>query len=253
MLGTKNEDDRMDLPEQRRWKRLEATSLFVLVVIAVAIWGFLELADYAREGNTAELDRSLLLALRTEGDPSDPIGPPWFEVFVRDITALGGLGPLAIFTTAVVGYLVLSGRRKAAVLLAVSILGGAMLSFGLKELFGRVRPDVVPHLTRVSTASFPSGHAVLSTVVYVTLGSMLAPAQRGRLRVYVIAVAFMLASLVGVSRVYLGVHWPSDVAAGFAVGSAWAGMTWLIDRRLQKSTPTGPDPSEPTYPSGESS
>ena len=216
------------------WTKLEGATLAALATVAVAVWSFLALARYATGGAPAEMDRRILLAFRSSADPADPLGPPWFEEMVRDVTALGGLAPLALATLGVVGFLVLAGRRGLALRLGLWISVGVLLSFALKHLFDRPRPDLVPHLMRVSTASFPSGHAMLSTIVYVTLGATLSQALRGRLRLYVLLVAVVIASLVGLSRIYLGVHWPTDVAGGFAVGIAWAGLAWLAERRERR-------------------
>jgi undecaprenyl-diphosphatase len=237
---------------RRRWAWFEASTLVVLAFVAVATWSFLELADYADDPDEiSRYDRGILRAMRSDADPSDPLGPPWFEETVRDVTALGGLGLLTLFTLIVIGYLVATRRRRTAVLLATSIAGGTALAFGLKDLFDRARPDVVPHLMHVSTASFPSGHAMLSAVVYLTLGALLAQVQSSWwLRAYVLAVAVLLAVLVGTSRVYLGVHWPSDVAGGFAVGCAWAGLAWVVERALQRRGDIEPEPTPEGEPQG---
>jgi undecaprenyl-diphosphatase len=105
----------------------------------------------------------------------------------------------------------------------------------LKEFFERPRPDLVPHGAEVFTASFPSGHAMMSAVVYLTLGALLARVETGlRVKAFVLSVSVLLTVLVGISRVYLGVHWPTDVLAGWTVGAAWAVMCWLIARVLQR-------------------
>ena len=117
----------------------------------------------------------------------------------------------------------MAGKRGAAFLVVVAVVGGMLLSTGLKLGFERPRPDLVPHGARVYTASFPSGHAMLSAVTYLTLGALLARVQeRRRVKAFFIGLAVVLTLLVGVSRVYLGVHWPSDVLAGWCVGAAWA-------------------------------
>lgn len=229
--------------------RPDGASLVVLLILAVAVWGFFELTEYVEAGKgPSEFDRGLLLAFRSSDNPTDPVGPRWFEEFVRDVTALGGIGPLTFLTLGVAGYLILSGRRRTSLLLVGWVGGGVALSMILKGVFARARPDVVPHLMHVSTASFPSGHAMMSTIVYVTLGSLLARVHGGALRVYVLALAVGIASLVGLSRVYLGVHWPSDVAAGFAVGAAWAGLAWLVARYLQRDGVVEPEPQESSTP-----
>lgn len=242
------EPERRSSAGSRWWSKLGFAPLAVVALVAGAAWSFFELGRYAGGERPSELDRSLLLAMRSATDPSDALGPPWFEELVRDVTGLGGLGVLTLVTAIVFGFLVLAGRARTAVLLAAWIVAGAFASFGLKELFDRPRPDVVPHLMRVSTASFPSGHALLSTVVYVTLGTMLAPVQTGRLKVYVIAVALVVAVLVGASRVYLGVHWPSDVLAGLAFGCGWAGAAWLVERHLQVTGTIEPEPEQEPGP-----
>jgi undecaprenyl-diphosphatase len=117
----------------------------------------------------------------------------------------------------------------------VSIVGGLLLSSGLKAMVSRPRPDVVPHLSIVYTSSFPSGHSMLSAVVYLTLGSLLAATtQQTVLRIYVLAVAVLLSVIVGVSRVYLGVHYPTDVLAGWVAGLGWALLCWLVARWMQR-------------------
>ena len=106
---------------------------------------------------------------------------------------------------------------------ALSVIGGTVLSFGLKLVFERPRPDLVAHLVEVQTASFPSAHAMLSATTYLTLGALLARFEdRRRLKSYVLGVAIGLTVLVGISRIYLGVHWPTDVIAGWCAGAAWA-------------------------------
>ncbi len=163
-----------------------------------------------------------------------PIGPPWLQEMGRDATALGGVGWLAFCTGVVAGYLWLDQRRRMMVFLLAAILGGLLVSGGLKQLFNRPRPDVVPHLSHVFTTSFPSGHSLLSAVVYLTLGSLLAASvSRRRLKAYFITVALLLTFFVGISRVYLGVHYPTDVLAGWMAGLIWALMCWMTAHWLQ--------------------
>jgi undecaprenyl-diphosphatase len=129
----------------------------------------------------------------------------------------------------------LARKRGAALLVLASVGGGALLSTLLKLSFERPRPDLVPHAVAVYTASFPSGHAMLSAVTYLTLGTLLARIQpRRRLRAYIVAVAVLLTLLVGTSRVYLGVHWPTDVLAGWCLGAAWAMLCWAVALWLQR-------------------
>lgn len=211
--------------------------LLALLGAAAAAWAFVLLAGWVRAGDTRALDRALLLALRTPGDTADPLGPAWFESFMRDLSALGSLGVLALLVVAVAGFVALAGRRRTALYVLASCSGGELLNHGLKQLFERPRPDLVPHGAHVMTASFPSGHALLSAVVYLTLAALLArllPARR--LRAWVMACAVTLTLAVGVSRVYLGVHWPSDVLAGWALGAAWALGWWALAQTLRPRT-----------------
>lgn len=194
-----------------------------LALAAGAFWLFIELAGEVLEGGTRGIDRAILLALRSAGDAADPRGPPWLEEMMRDFTALGGLGVLSLFTAAAIGYLLLDGNRRAAAAVFVAVAGGQLLSTLLKLGFDRPRPDLVPHEVLVYTSSFPSGHAMLSAVTYLTLGAMLAGIHsRMRHKIYLLVLALLLTVVVGASRVYLGVHWPSDVIAGWAVGAGWA-------------------------------
>lgn len=218
-----------------RLGRHELGTLLLVLAVAAATWGFVELADEVAEGETATFDQTLLLALRNPTDPSDPLGPAWLEELARDLTALGGTGMLALVTLAVVGFLLLQRKTHAALLLAAAVGGGMILGTLLKLGFERPRPDLVSHAVQVHTYSFPSGHAMLSAVTYLTLGALLARVQpRLRIKAYLLLIAVLLTVLVGASRVYLGVHWPTDVLAGWTVGAAWAVLCWLIARGLQR-------------------
>lgn len=216
-------------------RRREMITLLALLLVSGIVWGFAELADEVLEGSTHAADEAILLALRTPGDPSDPLGPGWVEELGRDFTALGGMGVLVMMSLAVVGYLLIEGKRHAALFVVVAVVGGLLISTLLKEGFDRPRPDLVPHGSIVYTASFPSGHSMLAAVVYLTLGALLARVHAGlALKAYFLLVAAGLTFLVGVSRVYLGVHWPTDVLAGWAGGAAWAILCWTVALQLQR-------------------
>jgi undecaprenyl-diphosphatase len=214
--------------------RVERVTLVGLIVAAGALFLFAKLADEVGEGSTRRFDEWLILSLRTPGDLADPIGPDWFEEMVRDITALGGTAVLTLMVLAVTGFLAMTRRAHAAAAVLVSVIGGVIVGQGAKLAFARPRPDLVPHGTEVLTASFPSGHAMMAAVVYLTLGALLARTQSGRsVKAYILAVAVILTMLVGASRVYLGVHWPTDVLAGWALGGTWALACWLAVLWLQ--------------------
>ena len=204
-------------------------------MLGAALWLFIEIAGEVLEGETSAWDRRLLLALRNAADPAMPWGPPWVQEMARDFTALGGVAVLTLMTFAVMGYLLLARKRHAAVAVFVAVAGGLILSTLLKLGFDRARPDLVPHGSLVATASFPSGHSMMAAVTYLTLGALLARVEASiRIKFYLLSIAVFLTMLVGVSRVYLGVHWPTDVAAGWAVGAAWALFCSLVMRRLQR-------------------
>lgn len=225
----------------------EAAPLLTVAAVGLLGWAFVAIAGEVLEGDTLGLDRPILLALRNPANLSDPIGPSWLEESARDVTGLGGFAILTFMTIATVGYMLLTGRRHAAWLVLAAIGGGMILSTLLKLGFDRPRPDLVPHGTRVYTASFPSGHAMLSAVTYLTLGALLARVHAGRpVKAFFLALAVTLTVLIGASRVYLGVHWPSDVLAGWCGGAAWAALCWygalLLQRRGQVEVQPVPAP-----------
>lgn len=224
------------------WGRLQPSERWILGVLAVIVvlgLAFLGLADEVGEGDTQAFDHGILMAFRTPGDPAEPIGPAWLREAARDLTSLGSFSILGGVFLLVIGYLLIAGRRRAAAWTSVTVLGGTLLSTVLKLHYDRPRPDLGVELA-VFTPSFPSGHALISTVVYLTLGAMLArTTQSRRLKVYYVWVAILLALLIGLTRIYLGVHFPTDVLAGWAMGAAWAGSCFiasvLLAPRLEKS------------------
>jgi undecaprenyl-diphosphatase len=216
-------------------ERLELGLVLLVFLPVGALWGFVELADAVLEGETEAIDRALLLALRSSTDPAYPLGPRWLVEMVRDITALGGIAVLTLLTFLVAAFMALRRLWHAAWLLLAAVGSGILVSTLLKIAFERPRPDLVPHGSLVSTASFPSGHSMMAAVVYLTLGALLARVEPDRrVKVFVLGTAVLLTLLVGVSRVYLGVHWPTDVLGGWTVGAGWALLFWLVARALQR-------------------
>jgi len=215
--------------------RIEFPVLLAGLVIAGGLWGFVELMEVARASAPHAFDTEILLAFRQFGQPGIPIGPPWLEGAMRDITSLGSASVLVLITTATILYLLLIRRPGTALLIFVAVAGGQVLSSLLKVGVDRPRPELVSHLVSETSLSFPSGHAMLSAVTYLTLGSLAARFLHGRAtKIYVLSLAVLSTVLVGVSRIYLGVHWPSDVLAGWCAGFAWAMLCWLVARALQR-------------------
>jgi undecaprenyl-diphosphatase len=199
------------------------------------------IAEEVAEGDTFRSDSAILLALRRPDDPATPVGPAWLLQSAIDLSALGGFTVLWIFGAAAIGYLSLRGRRGEAGWLAASLIGASLIDAGLKSVFHRSRPDIVPHLAVVTNASFPSGHAMISAAAYLSIGLMLSETDPRRLgRAYLMVFACLLVVLIGCSRVYLGVHWPSDVVAGWCFGSLWALAVFVAERACRRfgRTPT---------------
>lgn len=140
-----------------------------------------------------------------------------------------------MITAGAVGFLLLERKPRTAVFLLLAIIGGTLLSLSLKAGFDRPRPDFLPHGDEVYTASFPSGHSMNAAIVYQLIGAILARAHRARaVKVYLLSCAILITVLVGAGRVYLGVHWPTDVAAGWTAGAAWALLCWLLAYHMQR-------------------
>jgi len=213
--------------------RRERGMLVALIVVLGGGWFFAELSDEVVEGETRRIDERVLLLFRTAD--GDPIGPGWIEETARDFTALGGIGILTLVTLAAAGFLILHRKSHLAWYVIGAVGSGILISFLLKAGFDRPRPDLVPHGQEVYTSSFPSGHSMMSAIAYLTLGALLASAQPNLLlKSYVLGLAALLTVVIGVSRVYLGVHWPTDVLAGWTAGCAWALACWSFARYLRR-------------------
>ncbi|MAP95185.1 MAG: phosphoesterase [Ponticaulis sp.] len=207
-------------------------------VMAAAFFAFWSIAEEILEGEGHSLDEDILLALREPGDPSQPIGPFWLEYSMTDITSLGGYTVLTLLLTASAVYLISMKRWRHAAIAVGAVLSGTLLSSLLKLGFSRPRPELVEHLTHAMSSSFPSGHATLSAIAYLTLGMIVAEAhERRRVKALIITGAVVTTLLVGMSRVFLGVHWPSDVLAGWALGTGWAMLWWLVLHMIKTRPP----------------
>lgn len=241
-------------PAHRRrpaFAKLEFQGLVAVFLLLASTWAFLRLWWAVGAGSVESFDTTVLLALRSRVDANDPIGPPWLQELGRDMTALGGVGVIVGVTLLTVGLLGMSGRRRTAALVMLAIVGATAVSLLLKRSFDRPRPDLVPHGSLVYTSSFPSGHAMLAAVTYLTIGAVIMRMARGAaLRCFVLLAAVVVTLAVGVSRVYLGVHWPSDVLGGWIAGAGWACFVWLAVRFLQRRGTLEPSSDRIVLPEG---
>lgn len=212
---------------------VELAPLWLGLAIPALLLAFVLIVVLVKGGDTQSFDERLLLLFRKTGDLATPVGPTWLPEAARDITALGSEPVLLLISALALGYVWLSRNKGTALFVSACLLVGQCLSFGLKLVFERPRPEVVPHAARVFTASFPSSHAMLSAVTYLTLGCMLTRfVPRRSERVYISSMAALLCFLIGVSRLYLGVQWPTDVLGGWMLGSAWALLCWALSFQL---------------------
>lgn len=237
----------LDFQPHRNLRRLleaargELGVLLALLVLAGGTLAALHLSEEVGEGDTRVFDLRVLQALRA-GDPHVLIGPKWLHIAAADITALGSVTVLGLFVLLALGLLLSLRRWSAALVLLVGAVGGVEISQGLKYMFLRERPDLVYRAVEASNPSYPSGHAMLSAVVFLTLGTLAARfSTKRRVKVMAIGSAVLVSLLVGMSRIYLGVHWTSDVLAGWSMGAAWAMACWLAawawERRMGRLVP----------------
>jgi undecaprenyl-diphosphatase len=213
----------------------ELTLLLVALGTILLALAFFVVAAEVVDGDTQRFDERVLISLRRANDTATPIGPPWLRQGAEDVTALGSPTVLGLVVLATVGFLLLQRMERTALFVFVASAGGWLLNAALKRVFQRARPDVVPHLREVTSLSFPSGHAMTSAAVYLTLGALLMRISRGRVtKFYCMAVAMFATILVGATRVYLGVHYPTDVLGGWLVGLSWAMAWWMLERWLER-------------------
>jgi undecaprenyl-diphosphatase len=213
-----------------------AISLFILLTIAALLFLFGFVAVDVATRKPSGFDHYVIFALRKSAEQPIPIGPAWLQEAARDVTSLGSIAVLLIITFAVAGYLFLDRKPGVAWLMLIAVLGGLALNNLLKFVFARPRPEVVSHPPRVFTTSFPSGHATLSAITYLTIAALLARAYPSpMLDFYFMSVAALLTVLIGLSRIYLGVHFPTDILGGWCIGTAWAIGCWVLLAWLQQA------------------
>lgn len=221
-------------PRSRLAARLpEARPLWLLLGFSALMLLALKLASEVAEGDTLAFDRAILIAIRKATDGHAGLRDA-LRQFMMDVTTLGNNGLLTLIALLAVGFLVAAGKQRLGALLGVGIVVGSAASGLLKLAYDRARPDVVAHLVDVNNASFPSGHAMNSAVVYLTMAALLARGQKARApRIYIIGVGIALTLMIGLSRLYLGVHWPTDVLVGWIFGASWAALLAYGGAQLQ--------------------
>ena len=213
--------------------RAEFAALGALAIVTLGIMTFVEIADDMTEADGQAFDQMVLHWMQPIA--GQPRGPWWLQEAAADITSLGGIAVLTLFAIVAIGMLMILKKRLSAVLLVIGLAGGVVLSEGLKALFERERPPAAFQAVETLNASFPSGHALLSTVFYLTVAVMMTRAfPKRRLMAYVLGVGMVFALLIGLTRVYLGAHWASDVMAGWCVGAAWAMALWLVSYAVER-------------------
>jgi len=233
------------VPKLKKLLQKEFLILFGCLFLLLFVWGGIELRDLFMVDRALQFDEWLLLSLRDADNPQYLFGPHWVDEAVRDITALGGPAVLTFMIAIVTIYLLLRKKYKSALLVAVVTVGGLLISLLLKDLFLRERPDIVPALMVETSPSFPSGHSMLSAVIYLTLGSLLSRIETNpKIRVYIISIAILTAIMVGLTRIMLGVHFPTDVLVGWIVGFFWATLCWffMMIMQDQKMVERAPEP-----------
>ncbi len=212
-------------------RRIEGRLLLAAIVLAGLGWAFASLWDAVEDQHTGGFDRTVLLALRVPGYPSVPLGPRWLQECARDITALGGFTVLTLVTVLAVTVLAMKRRRLQAAIFAVTVMAAQVIAEAVKALVDRPRPNIVTRFDIVYSSSFPSGHSTMAPVVYLTLAVILAAGEPRRdVRVLIFACAAAATFAIGISRIYLGVHWPTDVLAGWVLGGAIALVAMTVLR-----------------------
>ena len=211
------------------WRWTEKLSLAVCLS-GICIFGLLVVLISAP--GTQSFDESVIRQMRAPDDLANPVGPNWLAESMRDWTALGGYSVLLTITILVSVFLFLERQNSHARVILATVVTGFLLTLLLKAIVSRPRPDIVPHYSYVDSPSFPSGHSMMSAIVYLTLGLMLSDlASQRHVKVFLVVAAIAISGTVGFSRIYMGVHYPTDVLAGWWAGTSWALAIWLVLRR----------------------
>jgi undecaprenyl-diphosphatase len=215
---------------------LKAARAFGIAALALAcIILFIVTASMALGGSAQAFDEAFVRSLRSAADPATPIGPGWLTPLAHGATELGGTPFLTLLTVILAGWFAARRQWTFLAILLAAVLGETLLSQAMKAIFDRPRPDIVPHLVHVSSKSFPSGHASSGATTYLTIAALIAAQIQGRTsRALVFVAAGAVAFAIGASRIYLGVHYPTDIVGGWSLGAAWAAIVWIAARRFAR-------------------
>ena len=207
----------------------EIAFLLLVFTSLITLFVFIEISEAVIEGETRTIDHEILMLMRENPNGSEPIGPERFQYAVRDITSLGSTTILTLVTLFTLFFLYLKREIRSAIYVLSASIGGAVLVQILKFAFSRERPQIITPLVSEITMSFPSGHSAMSAVIYLSLAVLLLRVeQSNKYRIFIISSALIITFLVGLSRIYLGVHYPTDVIAGWMIGLFWALFCWII-------------------------
>jgi undecaprenyl-diphosphatase len=218
--------------------QIDIKVLLAVLAIIAGTMGFILIAGFVTSGSSDIIDMKILKAFRYSDNLARPIGPRWLFEMMRDITALGGATVIFLITFLVIGYFILQKEYNVVILVLAAFIGGVIMDFELKELFGRIRPEFIPRLIPEISFSFPSGHSMMSAIIYLSLAAIIARIQkRRREKIYIISIALFLSFIIGISRVYLGAHYPTDVLGGWSLGLAWAALCWLVAWYISQRNP----------------
>ena len=215
-----------------RVNELEMQALLIWLSIASALWAFIMLGSEIGEGDTGAFDRHLIGLLRTSGNGGEPIGPAWFKDSMRDVTALGGFTFLTLMTIVAVLSLLFHRKRREGIIVATTAISAQTSVEFLKYLYDRPRPGSILPQIHAYTASFPSGHTTESTAIFLTVATVIASLEaNNNIKILSYTAATFMILAIGFSRVYLGMHWPTDVLGGWVLGTAWALAAWTALRQ----------------------
>ncbi len=226
-------------------KKGDIKIILVILFVAFALYLFIEFSSEMAEGELTAIDNIILQALRNPQNPKELIGPPGLLAFMQSVSYLGGIYVLSAVSTIAAMFFMLKKRTRTCLLFILSVTSGSALMVLLKYVFDRPRPDIVPHLGEFSLGSYPSGHSMVSAIVYLTIGALLARSTKSlKMRAIYLSIAGVFVFLIGISRAFLGVHYPSDILAGWCAGVIWSALSYLLAKFLLRKKRQDPSTSD---------